>query len=156
MFSNKLITMMSLFILIAISNFVEAINEEYLVSFVAGRTRLGLVFVTQTGTAIQAQQASIIPTGKNLGGTAILVQTSWWDDGLWYDVLCINGGDTAQPLELGLIEFDYRLRKTANLRTLSQNLGQYQPLHLFQNDWSDNRSVSFLDLHGWMALWSLR
>jgi hypothetical protein len=77
MLRKKCMTMAFL-ILIALSNLVDAYDVEYIVSFVAGRTNLGLVFVTRTDTAIEVGQPSFTPIGKNLGSTAVLAQMGYW------------------------------------------------------------------------------
>jgi hypothetical protein len=132
--SRKKYVAMSFLILMALSNFVDAalIHGEYIVSFIAGRTAVGLVRITQTDTGIQAAQHSIIPLGRNLGSTAILLQYGAWDYGFSYDVLVISGSIPANPLEVGLIKFDSELNKTSTLSRISQIPGQVQPLLIFQ------------------------
>ena len=61
----------SLILVMAMSNFVDAANQNYIVSFVAGRPGLGLVTVTKTDTEIQAGPASITPMGITMGSTAV-------------------------------------------------------------------------------------
>ncbi len=120
MFRNMIMLMTGFILFMAMLNCANAADQNYIVSFVAGRTSLGLVFVTQTDTAIQAARASITPMGKNLGSTAVLTQMGYWDYDVSYNVLVINSGDAAKPLEVGLFEFDGRLKKIANLGILSQ------------------------------------
>jgi hypothetical protein len=135
---SKMYVVISFLLLISISGFANADDVRYIVSFVAGRTSLGLIFVTRTDSAIEAGQPTFTPMGKNLGSTAVLAQMGYWDYGVDYDVLVINGGGVGKSLKVDLFRFDYELKKTKNLGTLSQIPGQYHPLHLFQTDWSDS------------------
>ena len=133
MLHNKCMVI-SLLILMAISNFAEAVTQTYAVTFVAGQTHLGLVYVTQNNKGIQTRRASITPMGKALGSTAVLAIYNGWDADSYFEVFTMYAGDASKPLEVGSFEFDNQLKKKSNLSVFSQIPGEYHPLHAFRID----------------------
>lgn len=120
----------SLFILImAISNFVDAANQPYIVSFVAGEPGLGLVTVTQTDTGIQAGAASITPMGRTMGSTAVASFYNGWDGDIYFEIVATYARAGTKPIEIGSFSFDAQLKETIG-GGLGLFPGQYHPLHL--------------------------
>ena len=136
MMRNKCMVIV-LLILIAISNLVEAADKNYVVSFVAGQTELGLVAVTQTDSGIQVGNSSITPMDKNMGSTAVLHLYHGWDGDFYFEVDVIHAGDgffSPTPLAVGRFWFDTELNKIGELGLVSQIPGEYHPLQAFQTD----------------------
>ncbi len=117
---------MSLLILMAISNLVDAANQTYIVSFVAGRPGLGLVKVTPTDTGIQARPASITPMGTTMGSTAV----GRLDFSHDITVIATYARAGSKPIEIGFFKFDDQLKMTTG-GGLGLFPGQYHPLHLY-------------------------
>ncbi|MCI0611403.1 hypothetical protein L0244_00285, partial [bacterium] len=106
--------------------------QEYIVSFVAGPSGLGLVAVTITDSAIGVGQPSITQMNKILGSTAVDAYMGYWDYGLSYYVWTINGG-VAERMKVDRIQFGEDLRPYEFGKS-SQIPGQYQPIHLFREN----------------------
>lgn len=130
MYRNKCMVTSLLVLVLAISNFVDAANQTYIVSFVAGEPGLGLVTVTQTDTGSEAGPASITNIDRTMGSTAVLFAYIGWDADIYFYVVATYAGDVANPIKIGQFLFNSQLAPVSQTE-LPQSVGQFHPLHLF-------------------------
>jgi hypothetical protein len=128
--SKCLVTL--LLTLMAVSNFVDAANQTYVVSFIADQSQIGLLTVTQTDTEIQAGKASITPIDKTLGSTALFSFRNAWDGDIYFEVFATFARGAAKPIQIGEFQFNSQLKQTGYQNVLTIFPGHYHPLHLFQ------------------------
>lgn len=131
MFRNMFMLTLGFILFMATLNCADAVDQDYIVSFVAGQTRLGLVYVKQSDTGIQAKQASITPMGKTIESTAVITLYGAWDYGFWIEVFTTHAGNAPMPLGLGHFQFDWKLQRMPDLKVIP---GAYHPLHAFRYD----------------------
>ena len=121
-------------VFMATSNRAASADQDYIVSFVVGQTRLGLVYVNQSDAGIHVGQISITPMDKAIGSTAAITLYGYWDYGFSIEVFTTYAGYAAKPIRLGSLKFDEVLRRISAIRVLPHVPGVYHPLHRFRSD----------------------
>jgi hypothetical protein len=136
MLFKKCVLMSGFILLMAMLNFADA-NQNYIVSFVAGKSGLGYVSVRQTDPLffhldyeITVEKPSITPLEHTFGTTAVLTYRSFWDGDVYYDVYATYSGDAANPVKAKVFSFNADQGLTYEQKI--QDPGQFHPLHLFR------------------------